>query len=595
MKFVCDNCSTQYLISDDKVTPRGVKVRCKRCGNIIMVQASQPSGEPTDRTLTKQAPPGGTEPDAGPPLGAADTPAAEERDELGQAFDQLLKDGLPPDDSGEEGEDEGQETAVLSMEEIERQRFRKKGIERDKIDRVFDNLGSSQVSSEPSSPGGAEEWYVAIRDQQVGPLALAEVERRFAAGELNSESLAWQSGMGDWQPIRDIPRLRYLIGRGGARAEEKKDVPTAVSKPSEAPAQQWAPVQESSLSSLVEDELAQVKSKPPPAAPAPAAAPVAGESEDGELAPWEKEEVVSGEVARPPESFFDSSLDRKVPGTGGRYFEDTRHSQVIAGPAYLGGARGKSSSKVLALSVIAGLVIVVGGGAAFLLLSNHNADPNPGPVPMPPPQAEAGPVAAGGPDAGTPVPVVDAGVAEAVDAGQGTGPEGVDGGREVVVVAPGQNDKQTDGAGKNPKPGEGKKPRPGGTTVTVKTPKTPDRPGGEPKDPKPPKPPDKTAGGDEGLGPMTKETVMGTLRAYQRAMKGCVEQQLQRDPTVTGTLVVGFVIQNSGKVNEVNVLSEEHRGTFVAICISQVIKGIGFPKFSGPPFEVPRMPLRLGG
>lgn len=595
MKFVCDNCSTQYLISDDKVGARGVKVRCKRCGNVIVVQAPQPPGEPTDRTLTRQAPVGATEPDAGGPLaseGAAAGPdAAGERDELGQAFDQLLKDGLPPE--GEEGqeEEEGQETAVLSMEEIERQRARKKGFERDRIDRVFDDLGSSQVPAE-SGTGANEEWYVAVKDQQVGPFPLAEVERRFAAGELTGENLAWQSGMGDWQAIQDIPRLRYLLGTGaGAAAGEKKDVPTAVSKPSAPPAEQWAPVQESSLASLVEDELAQVKSKPPAPAPQPVAAPAVAEEPEGEgLAPWEREDVVSGEVARPPESFFDSSLDRKVPGTGSRYFEDTRHSQVIAGPAYLGGARSKSSSKVVALSVIAGLVVVVGGGAAFLLLSNRNGGESAGPTPLPPPAGEAGPANPARPDGGSPAPAADAGAAEAVDAGSTEAPaEGADAGREVVAEPIDHRKVPEIPGDRNPKHNTGKNPRGGATTTVVKPPKPPDKTvdGG-----KPPKPP---AGGEEGLGPMTKEMVMNTLRAYQRAMKGCVEQQLQRDPTVTGTLIVGFSIQNSGKVNEVNVLSEEHRGTFVAICISQVIKGIGFPRFSGPPFEVPRMPLRLGG
>ncbi len=593
MKFVCDNCSTQYLISDDKVGARGVKVRCKRCGNVIVVQAAQPSGEPTDRTLTRQAPAGGTLPDAGAPIAsaeaAAEAGATGERDELGQAFDQLLKDGLPPEDAEGE-EEEGQETAVLSMEEIERQRARTKGLERDKIDRVFDDLGSSQVPAE-SGAAANEEWFVAIKDQQVGPLPLAEVERRFAAGEITGESLAWQSGMGDWQAIQDIPRLRYLLGTGAAG--EKKDVPTAVSKPSAPPAEQWAPVQESSLASLVEDELAQVKSKPPAPAPQPAVAPAVADEPGGEeLAPWEREDVASGEVARPPESFFDSSLDRKVPGTGSRYFEDTRHSQVIAGPAYLGGARSKSSSKVVALSVIAGLVVVVGGGAAFLLFSNRGEGGGPGPTPLPPPASEAGPVAPAGPDAGV-AQVADGGAAGAADAGSSETPaEGADAGREVVAE-PVDPRKVPDTPGeRNPKHNPGKPPRGGGTTVAVKPPKPPDKGG----DVKPPKPPDKpAAGGEEGLGPMTKETVMNTLRAYQRAMKGCVEQQLQRDPTVTGTLIVGFMIQNSGKVNEVNVLSEEHRGTFVAICISQVIKGIGFPRFSGPPFEVPRMPLRLGG
>jgi len=56
MKFVCDNCATQYLISDDKVGPKGVKVRCKRCGNIIIVrpQDEEPkTGDEAGRATTE--------------------------------------------------------------------------------------------------------------------------------------------------------------------------------------------------------------------------------------------------------------------------------------------------------------------------------------------------------------------------------------------------------------------------------------------------------------------------------------------------------------------------------------------------------------
>ena len=38
MKFTCDSCSAQYMISDDKVGPSGVKVRCKKCGNVVLVK-----------------------------------------------------------------------------------------------------------------------------------------------------------------------------------------------------------------------------------------------------------------------------------------------------------------------------------------------------------------------------------------------------------------------------------------------------------------------------------------------------------------------------------------------------------------------------
>jgi|GEM_PF-1371738 len=38
MKFSCDECGASYMISDDKVGSKGVKVRCKRCSNSIIVR-----------------------------------------------------------------------------------------------------------------------------------------------------------------------------------------------------------------------------------------------------------------------------------------------------------------------------------------------------------------------------------------------------------------------------------------------------------------------------------------------------------------------------------------------------------------------------
>jgi predicted Zn finger-like uncharacterized protein len=38
MRFGCDNCHAQYLIPDDRVGPLGVKVRCKKCGYVIIVR-----------------------------------------------------------------------------------------------------------------------------------------------------------------------------------------------------------------------------------------------------------------------------------------------------------------------------------------------------------------------------------------------------------------------------------------------------------------------------------------------------------------------------------------------------------------------------
>ena len=45
MRFVCDSCRAQYMISDEKVGSRGVKVRCKKCGHVIHVRRPDADAE----------------------------------------------------------------------------------------------------------------------------------------------------------------------------------------------------------------------------------------------------------------------------------------------------------------------------------------------------------------------------------------------------------------------------------------------------------------------------------------------------------------------------------------------------------------------
>ena len=40
MKFSCEQCHAQYSLDDSKIGPDGVRVECKNCGFVIVVQAS---------------------------------------------------------------------------------------------------------------------------------------------------------------------------------------------------------------------------------------------------------------------------------------------------------------------------------------------------------------------------------------------------------------------------------------------------------------------------------------------------------------------------------------------------------------------------
>ncbi len=72
MKFTCDRCEAQYMISDEKVGPNGVKVRCKKCSHVILVRRAENGAASAEV----------------PAPAASPAPTGEGLDaELGQAFD----------------------------------------------------------------------------------------------------------------------------------------------------------------------------------------------------------------------------------------------------------------------------------------------------------------------------------------------------------------------------------------------------------------------------------------------------------------------------------------------------------------------------
>ena len=42
MKFACERCRTRYSISDEKVRRKVLKIRCKTCGNVMVVREETP-------------------------------------------------------------------------------------------------------------------------------------------------------------------------------------------------------------------------------------------------------------------------------------------------------------------------------------------------------------------------------------------------------------------------------------------------------------------------------------------------------------------------------------------------------------------------
>ena len=87
MKFECDSCNAQYMIADEKVGQRGVKVKCKRCSHIIIVRPLSSDETGVEATAPEQpamAASQGKEPELpAPPAPAIDEGASGGSDEAG--------------------------------------------------------------------------------------------------------------------------------------------------------------------------------------------------------------------------------------------------------------------------------------------------------------------------------------------------------------------------------------------------------------------------------------------------------------------------------------------------------------------------------
>lgn len=244
------------MIADEKVGQKGVKVKCKKCGNIIVVK---PHTESTDQPAAASEAPGIG---SGAPAPAQPTASAPPQDsQMGGAFDSLFGGGASatapsPAFDGAAG---GLGLAALA--------------------------GAAAPAAAAAKKAGEKEWYVAIDDSQVGPIDIGEIEQRWDGNEIEEDSLAWKAGMSDWMPIAEIPELAYLVtqkphqnaqarstGRPGGTSASAGAAAAAFGAAAAASEEiSWKPSAASALSSLVQEEIqaaATPKEAPPEARPA---------------------------------------------------------------------------------------------------------------------------------------------------------------------------------------------------------------------------------------------------------------------------------------------------------------------------------------
>lgn len=352
MKFYCDQCNAQYFIADAKIGAKGVKVRCKRCDNVIIIRPPAADESPADAAPPTSDDPlaglgGDTDEPAAPVasapssglglddldlglddsagdagigfqastassgdngseadgddllIGGADgTSARDDRStvtesagapavamaaaparrpptnvaasggmggedaldsELAGAFDSVF--GAAPVDPFNTVEITGapdrskRETRFYSPQEMAQVEHEKQSAHDDDDLMVAapatsapgfglkpggngngededDLLASSQPEPPPSSEDQDPVWYVAINEQQVGPISMVELSERWDRREVDGDSLIWKSSLSDWMPVRDVPELRSLVSsKSAARRDLATGAATEVERP----------------------------------------------------------------------------------------------------------------------------------------------------------------------------------------------------------------------------------------------------------------------------------------------------------------------------------------------------------------------------
>lgn len=274
MRFVCESCRAQYMINDEKVGPKGVKVRCRKCGYVIHVKKTDgataakngpvnASNDPDDATATQvmNSPlaagsdatldltsPG--TPAADPPTSrvnmndpavqaameskAAKTAAAKEKSNGAEKNGAETPKNEPKPGDSFLGADEDEIGAVFdsvlaggstgpttlppggleAKGAVEGDRESTKVLDADMVKKLAEESNSSG-SSNPTLPKVEEvpqqDWYVALNDKQTGPMPLDQLKQHWDKGEVGPDSLCWRAGFSDWIPVSQVKILASVL------------------------------------------------------------------------------------------------------------------------------------------------------------------------------------------------------------------------------------------------------------------------------------------------------------------------------------------------------------------------------------------------
>ena len=587
MRFVCDSCHAQYMISDDKVGANGVKVRCKKCSHVIIVRRQIDEADAALKGLEDSPAP---TPPAEAPTGENSIFSDVDDDEIGAAFETAL--GERPEAPPEQPIDD---TRVMDGDTMAR----------------LAAMAEGNVPPATDAAPLSHEWYVAIDEKQTGPLTPQAIKDHWDRGEIGPDSLTWRQGFEDWMPLSEVGELAtWLAPRptrpvyspsagtpsvggsvvpmpvesafsaGGVMRTVRSEVPTPVPD-----AGGWKPSASAALASLVKEEI-DALSKPDAPPPAPEPGPAARSL-------LEVPPVTQEVPAAPVNGRTTARSEARTPVTQER--------PAFAPSYYATRPQRQASRKGLFIGIGVAAVVVAGlvGGMFFLFQKTEKVaevaarPPPPPPEPAKPPTPPTTPVAQATPPAPPPAAVTPpvappvARVTPSIAPGESTGSRRTGKGSRSKGGSSSHSGGDDTVASAEPAPSKGKQSKADdlfdevfGTNGERKS---------SSDDGKSKRnayvPPAPGASNTEVPDRLPKGDIMSVVLANKPSIVRCVNEQKARDPNLHGTLVMHWTIQTSGKTTGVNAVTDQFRSSYMATCLTGLVKSWSFPKHKYQPGE----------
>ena len=81
--------------------------------------------------------------------------------------------------------------------------------------RATGSHAAASAAARAAAPAAAEQatWHVVVDGEQVGPLTESDIKDRLRQGKVNSDTLVWKEGFGDWTQFSAVPELTPLLAR----------------------------------------------------------------------------------------------------------------------------------------------------------------------------------------------------------------------------------------------------------------------------------------------------------------------------------------------------------------------------------------------